>query len=175
MVAAIVASLRNLPAPRQRAARLTHMNADSHIIAVLEDDDRRTDAMREELERLFPEMEAVFFDDSPGMVAWLEDNLPSVSLLCLDHDLGPNRQRGDIIFDPGSGRDVADFLATRQPSCPVIIHSANATSAYGMQFVLEGAGWSVERVFPFEDLAWIGTGWSRTIAGRLSDHLSRQE
>jgi hypothetical protein len=157
------------------AARLTHMNADSHVIAVLEDDGRRADAMREELERLFPETEAVFFDDAPGMVAWLEDNLSSVSLLCLDHDLGPNRQRRDAIFDPGSGRGVADFLATRQPSCPVIIHSANATSAYGMRFVLEGAGWSVERVFPFEDLAWIGTEWSRQIAGHVSEHLPRQE
>jgi len=156
-------------------ARLPYMNTRSHAIAVLEDDDRRADAMREEFSRLFPTGEAIFFDDATGMVAWLEDNLPSVSLLCLDHDLGPNRQREDAIFDPGSGRQVANFLATREPSCSVVIHSANANSAYGMQFVLEEAGWSVERVIPFDDLAWVRTEWSGRVAVHLSGHRPRPE
>lgn len=132
------------------------MNADSYVIAVLEDDDRRAEAMKKAPTSLPSTAQAMFFDNAPSMVAWLEGNLASVCLLCLHHDLGPNRQETDVIFDPGSGRDVADFLSTRQPSCPVIIHSANASSAYGMQFILEEAGWSVERVFPFEDLVESG-------------------
>ena len=140
------------------------------VIAVLEDDERRGDAMREEAKRLFPTVKAVFFDDAPSMMRWLKDNLLSVSLLCLDHDLGPNRERGGTIFDPGSGRDVADFLTTRQPSCPVVIHSANANSAYGMQFTLEEAGWSVERVVPFDDLAWIEAEWSGRVAAYAEGH-----
>jgi len=134
------------------------------VIAVLEDDERRTSAMREEIQRFFPAAEAVFFDNAPDMVAWLKDNLPSVCLLCLDHDLGPNGQRGDREFDPGIGRDVADFLATRQPSCPVLIHSSNAEGAYGMQFTLQDAGWTVKRVAPVDDLTWIEAQWSGRVA-----------
>jgi len=42
------------------------MDADSHVIAVLEDDDRRVDAMRHELERLLPGMEASSSTTLPG-------------------------------------------------------------------------------------------------------------
>jgi len=81
-------------------------------------------------------------------------------MLSLDHDLGPDRQRQGKTFDPGIGRDVAEFLVTRAPSCSVLIHSSNVEAAHGMQFTLEDAGWSVERVAPFDDLAWIKAQWS---------------
>lgn len=134
------------------------------MIAVLEDDQRRAEAMMEEIQRLLPEARTVFFDNAPDMVEWLKDNLPSVRLLSLDHDLGPNRQRHGQVFDPGIGRDVADFLATRKASCPVLIHSSNTGAAYGMELTLEGAGWSVERIAPFEDLTWIKAQWSQRVA-----------
>ena len=132
-------------------------------IAVLGDDPRRTDAMRQEVRELFPEAQAVFFDNAPDMVAWLKDQLQSVGLLCLDHDLGPNRGREGVEFDPGTGRDVADFLSRQAASCPVLIHSSNPAGADGMQFTLEEAGWSVERVVPFDDLTWIKAQWSRRV------------
>ena len=134
------------------------------VIAVLEDDQRRAEAMKEEMQRLFPSARIVFFDNAPDMLEWLESGLPSVRLLCLDHDLGPNRQRQGETFDPGIGRDVAEFLATQKASCPVLIHSSNAEGAYGMQFTLEDAGWSVERVVPFDDLTWIKAQWSERVA-----------
>ena len=120
--------------------------------------------MKEEIQRLFPSARPVFFDNAPDMLAWLENGLPSVLLLCLDHDLGPNRQRHGETFDPGIGRDVAECLATRKASCPVLIHSSNAEGAYAMQFTLEDACWSVERVAPFDDLTWIKAQWSERVA-----------
>jgi len=74
------------------------------------------------------------------------------------------RQRHGQVFDPGIGRDVGEFLATRTASCPVLIHSSNTEGAYGMQFILEGAGWSVERVVPIDDLTWIKAQWSQRVA-----------
>jgi len=134
------------------------------VIAILEDDERRTVAMREELHQLFPEVESVFFDNAPDMVAWLRDNLRAVCLLCLDHDLGPDRERDGRTFDPGVGRDVVDFLVTQEPRCPVLIHSSNTEAAYGMRFALDDAGWLAERMAPFDDLAWIKAEWSGRVA-----------
>lgn len=135
-----------------------------HHIVLLEDDEDRTTVMRAELARLLPNVQLTVFDNAPDMIAWLGENLPSVDLLCLDHDLGPNRRRDGREFDPGIGRDVADFLAGRPPQCPVVIHSTNNIGADGMQFALEDAGWTVARVFPFGDLQWIPRFWSPQIA-----------
>ena len=44
------------------------------MIAILKDDKRREMAMREELVRLHPGVEVIFFDNAPDMVAWLKDN-----------------------------------------------------------------------------------------------------
>lgn len=134
------------------------------VIAILEDDERWAKAMKEEIQSIFPSTRTVFFDNAPEMLAWLEEGLSSVALLCLDHDLGPNRQYHGETFDPGIGRDVAGFLATHRPSCPVLIHSSNTEGAYAMQFILEDAGWSVERVAPFDDLTWIKAQWSARVA-----------
>ena len=137
------------------------------LIATLEDDERRTGGMCAEIERVFPDAKAVFIDNAPDMIGWLEKNLRSVDLLCLDHDLGPNRRRDGEEFDPGIGRDVADFLATRPPQCPVVIHSTNVIGADGMQFTLEDAEWKVERVHPFGDLEWIRLMWIRQVVAKL--------
>jgi hypothetical protein len=133
------------------------------MIVMLEDDERRTMAMQDEIRKSLPGIELVKFDNATDMVAWLKDNLTWVRLFCLDHDLGPNRKRNNREFDPGSGRDVADFLTTIKPCCPVLIHSSNIDGAHGMQFVLETAGWTVERVDPIDDLAWIKDQWSAQV------------
>ena len=130
------------------------------VIAILEDDERRAEVMQHEIRKLLPEVDAVFFDNAPDMVAWLENALVAVRLLCLDHDLGPNRKREGREFDPGTGRDVVEFLVTQRASCPILIHSSNSTGADGMQYALDDAGWTVERVSPFDDLAWVEAQWS---------------
>ena len=138
------------------------------MIAILEDDERRSEAMRQQLVSLFPQTTLILFDNAPDMIQWLRDNLYLVNLLCLDHDLGPTRQRDGDVFDPGTGRDVVDFICTYQPVCPVIIHSSNGPAAQGMQFALTDAGWQNERVRPMIDLEWIATDWSTTLSRMLN-------
>ena len=82
------------------------------LIATLEDDERRTGAMCVEIERVFPDAKAVFIDNAPDMIGWLEKNLPSVALLCLDHDLGPNRRRD------GGGSSTPASAATSRTFWP---------------------------------------------------------
>ena len=67
------------------------------------------------------------------MVLWLGDHLEEANLICLDHDLGPNRKLNGIVFDPGTGRDVVDYLTTRKPHCPILIHTSNSMAAPGME------------------------------------------
>ena len=138
-----------------------------NVIAVLEDDGGRTSAMKEALASSLPAAEMVFFDNAPDMIDWLAGNLSTVHLLCLDHDLGPNRDRDGERFDPGIGRDVVDFLVTQAPSCPVIIHSSNSNGANGMLTALEEAGWRAERVVPYNDLAWVGERWNERVCAHL--------
>ncbi len=129
------------------------------MIVILEDDGRRAEAMRRQILGIASQSTMVFFENAPDMVDWLQDNLGSVDLLCLDHDLGPNRDRNGEVFDPGVGRDVVDYLATQDPCCPVLIHSSNDPAAQGMHFALKEAGWHNERVVPYDDLAWIEVVW----------------
>ncbi len=147
----------------------------SAVVAILEDDSRRTSAMRRELERLVPDGSFVFFDNAPDMIAWLRTSLSTVSLLSLDHDLGPNRERDGETFDPGVGRDVVNFLVEQDASCHIVIHSTNAPAADGMQFVLRDAGWKVERVYPFNDLEWVASGWAETVERSLARGSSKRK
>ncbi|MGV3720783.1 MAG: cyclic-phosphate processing receiver domain-containing protein [Actinomycetota bacterium] len=139
------------------------MNSQAQYVAVLEDDERRELGMRPLLATLFPEQERAFFDNAPDMLVWLQDHFAEVALFCLDHDLGPNRTRDGEVFDPGCGRDVADYLAAREPICPVVIHTTNSHAAPGMVSVLETAGWRVARVVPFSDLEWLSLAWEPTL------------
>lgn len=129
------------------------------MIAILEDEAGRTEVMTDLLNSHVPEADFLFFDNAPDMVGWLENHLAEVTLFSLDHDLGPTRERDGVSFDPGIGRDVVDFLETRRGTCPVIIHSSNGPAADGMLYALRFAGWTAERVYPHNDLAWIERDW----------------
>jgi len=124
-------------------------------IAILDDEPQRLREMTSCLLECDPQRDIVTFDNAPGMIAWLANHLQDVALICLDHDLGPNRVRDDKVFDPGTGRDVADYLATRRPTCPVLIHTTNSLAAPGMAMALEAAGWKHSRVLPYNDLEWV--------------------
>ncbi|MFK7768822.1 MAG: cyclic-phosphate processing receiver domain-containing protein [Mariniblastus sp.] len=112
-------------------------------IAILDDEFDRLEAMVPILAKRYPQLKVVTFDNAPGINAWFEENLESCVLICLDHDLGPNRERDGKVFDPGIGRDVTEFLSTREAVCPIIIHTTNTIARPGMIFILEDAGWSV--------------------------------
>ena len=72
--------------------------------------------------------------------------------------------RNGEVFDPGTGRDVANYLATRSPSCPVIIHTTNGLAAPGMAMVLDDAGWKNDGVVPYNDLQWISEWWLKKVS-----------
>ncbi|HID98692.1 MAG TPA: hypothetical protein EYP59_00155 [Thiotrichaceae bacterium] len=135
----------------------------TQLIAILEDDERRTLAMRLILKQKQPECLQAFFDNAPEMIAWLKNNLSSVTLISLDHDLGPNRDKKGEVFDPGIGREVVDFLVSQRPICPVIIHTTNPQGGEGMKWALEEGGWQHETVIPFQDIEWIEGLWIRKV------------
>jgi len=129
------------------------------VIAILEDDSRRPAAMRECVAKLLPSMEVVFFDEARAMIQWLCDNLGRVAALSLDHDLPSPVVDGKSV-DYGTGREVADYLTSVLPTCPVIVHSSNQNAAEGMFYALKSAGWPCYRVYPFDGEQWIPGAWA---------------
>lgn len=149
------------------------------IIAILEDDSGRVSAMRDRLNELFSDWAYIFFNNAPDMIEWLETHLSECIVISLDHDLGPSWKRDGELFDPGTGRDVVDYLVTKSPQCPLIIHSSNAEAVIGMEMALTEVNWQVERVIPFVSLGsligsaeWIDTDWTETINRLLKRHYS---
>jgi hypothetical protein len=138
-------------------------------IAILEDDDERVAAMRYRLEEYFSGYSPVFFDTAPDMIEWLWDHLKSTVLVSLDHDLGPSRIRNGEAFDPGTGQDVVNYLATQKPLCPVMIHTANYLAAPGMELMLSESGWTCSRVIPVNGLEWIDNAWIHEIRRYLGN------
>ncbi len=128
-------------------------------ITILDDEPDRIAVMVPLIRQRFPDRRLITFDNAPDMIEWLKSYLSDCVLICLDHDLGPNRARGENVFDPGTGRDVADFMATCPPICPVVIHTTNSMAAPGMEMVLCDAGWPCSRVIPYEDTRWISESW----------------
>ena len=138
-------------------------------LAILEDDEERTAAMRNRMADFFHTYEPVFFDNGPDMIDWLQNYLPSTVLICLDHDLGPSRIRNGEAFDPGTGRDVVDFLSTQKPHCPIIIHTSNYLAAQGMEMILNDSGWMNSRVIPVNELQWVDSVWVPEVQKYLGD------
>jgi hypothetical protein len=133
--------------------------ATASTIAILDDEPKRIRAMIECVSKGLPGCHVVTFDNAPDMIGWLEKHLEDASLICLDHDLGPNRSRNGQTFDPGTGRDVTDYLALRRPVCPVLIHTTNSLAAPGMAIVLDDSGWVHSRLAPYNDLEWLSADW----------------
>jgi hypothetical protein len=132
-------------------------------IVILEDNPERTATMRRCLADRFYQYDAQFFDDAAQMKDYLEMHLAETLLIGLDHDLELKSTPTGEYLDPGTGRDVTDYLSRRPPVCPVVIHTTNSAAAQGMEAVLTEARWKTYRVIPFNDLEWIPTEWFRTI------------
>ena len=131
----------------------------TRTIAILDDDPGRIEAMVRALSSRFPDIASATFDNAPEMIDWLGAHLSECAVISLDHDLGPNRIGDGNTVDPGTGRDVADCLATCDPVCPVIIHTTNSLAAPGMETVLKESGWCCLRVVPYDDLTWVREWW----------------
>jgi hypothetical protein len=128
----------------------------SSLIAILEDDPDRLVKMRDCISRLMPGAQQSYFDSASNMISWLSGHLGEIDLISLDHDL-------PLEGNHGTGRQVADYLATRSPVCPVIVHTSNEFFSPGMLQVLTDAGWPVFRVYPHGDLDWVNLGWADQI------------
>ena len=144
-------------------------------MAILEDDSGRIAAMRTCLAGAWPGVEPVFFGHAQEMIVWLGSNLGNVVLISLDHDL-PLRSQHGAKTDCGTGRQVADYLASVPPTCPVIVHSSNTSYAPGIYFALQVAGWPCSRVYPCDEHAWIVDSWGEEVRRYVRDgwikHLS---
>lgn len=133
-------------------------------IAILDDEPDRLGAMTAALSDRLPQFGVVTFKNAPDIIAWLRDNLSSAVLISLDHDLIPLSADEP---DPGTGREVADYLAGWAPVCHVIIHTTNSLAAVGMKMVLDDSGWPNSRVSPYNDLQWVAAWWIHEVV----DHL----
>jgi hypothetical protein len=138
------------------------------VVVILEDDVNRITAMRASLADVLPGLDIAVFEDAHQMIAWLGGRLGQVVLISLDHDL-PLRQEPGRTVDCGTGRQVADFLASMPPTCPVIVHSSNDPCATGMFFTLKDAGWPCSRIYPSPDPAWIRDAWVARVRRYVRD------
>ena len=58
------------------------------VIAILDDNERRLEAMGLVLTMHYPQYEHKFFDNAPDMIDWCKEHLRAVMMISLDHDLG---------------------------------------------------------------------------------------
>ncbi len=137
-------------------------------IVILEDDSRRPAAMRAALADRLPQSPPRFFTTAPEAARYLHDHLDRALLIVLDHDLDPIPIHARRSLNAGTGRDVADFLAAREPVCPVVIYTTNRPAAVGMKAELTDAGWDVRVVVPYGDLEWIGDEWLRAVRNAVA-------
>lgn len=137
------------------------------MLALLDDSPDRLSAMLEAAAGWRPEVGVRAFDNAPEMIEWLGGHLRDCTLISLDHDLGPSREIGGERRDPGTGRDVADFLARQAPACPVVVHTSNNLARVGMEFALKDSGWKVLHAYPGPDLSWVATSWLATVREAL--------
>ena len=134
---------------------------------VLEDNQNRTEAFRNAAKRCPQPAELRIWRIAAQMIQELPELLASATLLSLDHDLYRQHESDP---DPGCGRDVANYLATQKPRCPIIVHSTNTDAAWGMHNELTAAGWEVEIIHHLDEADWIGTRWLA-----LAQKLTRNE
>jgi ADP-ribosylglycohydrolase len=152
-------------------------------ILILEDNDERVAAFQKAIATMGEGFKLKLWRDAPSMVAECEKFFPDAALISLDHDLNP---MPETTADPGTGLDVARYLADFMPVCPVLIHSSNTDCVYSMHNELRFAGWMTDRVGPIGS-DWIETSWlsgvRRLLAGFANtwkadlpiDHAARIE
>ncbi len=139
------------------------MTAD--LILILEDNEERIAAFERAVGTLRPERRIRVWRDAPSFMAEAEEYFGAAAVISLDHDL--NLAPG-ATADPGTGLDVARFLADYLPVCPVLIHSSNTERAWSMHNELRFAGWKPERIGPWNDTNWIDGTWRRRVEELLA-------
>jgi hypothetical protein len=126
------------------------------LIVMLEDDLERIERFRSILMQRSTRTDLVVSRSAHDFIATYTVLSSVPDLLALDHDLFTDSPDEP---DPGDGRDVAAFLTTQSPVCPILIHSTNASAADAMLYALRDAGWTVDRIAPLGD-DWIEAYWN---------------
>lgn len=134
-------------------------------IGILEDNDRRLTEMLTTLHELIPESVATCYPDAHEFIEWLNSNISTLALLCLDHDLVPPESSPK--HDPGDGRDVVRWLVGQSIQIPVLIHTSNGRAGIQMETTLLDAGWKAYWTPPDNDLAWIRKAWIQRVREML--------
>lgn len=132
-------------------------------LVILEDNDDRRAAMERCLADRFPQYPRHYFATAAETIGHLQAHWNETLALALDHDLDFIEKPGGELVDPGSGRDVVEFLVTRPARCPVVVHSSNSIAAVGMMERLREHRWPARRVVPYDDVAWIPRDWFRAV------------
>jgi hypothetical protein len=128
-------------------------------IVILEDNADRQAVMRRCVADRFYTFDAHFFDEAAEMIRFLDQHLGETLVVSLDNDLELKPGPDGRMIDPGSGLEVAEYLAGRGEVCPVIIHTTNGRAADAMRKLLHAANWRTQRVIPFDDMDWIESDW----------------
>lgn len=129
-------------------------------IVILEDNAERQEFMRAAIADRFSSFVVEFFAAAQSMIARLEETgLYDVALISLDHDLElvPDGRGGCV--DPGTGGDVATWLAEQPAVAPVIVHTTNTVQGDRMSELLAAAGWRLSRIVPYDGTTWITSTW----------------
>jgi hypothetical protein len=140
---------------QRKGAKAQRKFMSRNLILILEDNEDRIKGFQNAVASLGRAFSVQIWNDAPTMIAELPSVLNRACLISLDHDLNPQTNGA---ADPGTGLEVAEFLAKHSPICPVLIHSTNYEKAWSMHNELRFGGWQVERVGPIGD-DWIQCLW----------------
>ena len=134
------------------------------LILILEDNEDRIRNFQSAVKSLGGNISERIWFDAPNMIADLSSVLNQACLISLDHDLNP---QPNVTADPGTGLEVAEFLAKQKPICPVLIHSTNYEKAWSMHNELRFSNWQVDRVGPIGD-DWVQCLWLPKVKSLLN-------
>ena len=123
-------------------------------VLILEDHAGRVAGFEQAVGKLEGDLTVKVWRDAHSMLAECAAYLDEACLISLDHDLIAERGQPD----PGDGVEVATYLASFPPACPVIVHSTNHERVHSMLNELRFAKWENCRVGHMGD-DWIEKDW----------------
>ncbi|MDC0835038.1 ADP-ribosylglycohydrolase family protein [Geitlerinema sp. CS-897] len=146
-------------------------------IAILEDHPDRRSRMAKLLKQTFDEPQVRFLKTASEAIAALERDLDTCAIVSLDGDLSRSQFSEEGDRDPGTGEEVAAYLARVDAQCPVVVHTSDNQMAIAMMQTLSEGGCWCDRVVPEE--RWLPHRWLPKLRGLLtpipSDRLAPED
>lgn len=140
------------------------MRMQQNCVLMLEDSRERLERFMPVLAEVAPELRLRHWRAAPTMIRECGPYLPCCRLICLDHDLDPLPGSAE---DPGDGLDVAKYLASLRPACPILIHSSNGDGANRMLGEFQLSGCAASTILPLGE-KWIEVYWRKKVAELLA-------